>query len=107
MNFWGSSTGIASSSSSGRATVPPSTITKPTMPIHTMAQTLGFRCFNCGEPGHRFAECKKGPRRGLSADVIPSAVLEEIVRKQEGDGDVRQNQFMMRRSVYRETMAHC
>ncbi|KAK0607834.1 hypothetical protein LWI29_021298 [Acer saccharum] len=71
--------GASSSSSSGRATVPPSTITKPIVPPNTTAPTLGFRCFNCEEPGHRFAECKKGPRRGLFADV------EEIVKEQEGD----------------------
>ncbi|KAK4848350.1 hypothetical protein QYF36_012006 [Acer negundo] len=67
------------SSSSGRATVPPFTITKPTMPPNTTAPTLGFICFNYGEPGHRFAEYKKGPLRGLFADV------EEIVKEQEGD----------------------
>ena len=79
MSFGGSGTAGASSSSSGRATIPPSTITKPTAPTHTTTPTTGFCCFNCGEPGHRFAECKKGPQRGLFLDV------EENIREQEGD----------------------
>jgi len=79
MSFRGSDTGDASSSSSGRATIPPSTITKPTAPIHITAPTTGFRCFNCGESGHRFVECKKGLWRGLFLDV------EENIREQEGD----------------------
>ena len=59
MSFGGSGTGGASNNSSGRATIPPSTITKPIVPTHTTAPTTGFCCFNCGEPRHRFAECKK------------------------------------------------
>jgi hypothetical protein len=79
MSFGGSGTGGASSSSNGRATIPPSTITKPIFPTHTTEPTTGFCCFNWGEPGHRFAECKKGPRRELFLDV------EENIREQEGD----------------------
>jgi len=49
------------------------------MPTHITTPNTSFRCFNCGEPGHRFAECKKGQRRGLFSDV------EENNREQEGD----------------------
>jgi len=75
MNF----RGVGVSSSSARTVVPPSPITKPTMPTHITTPNKGFRCFNCGEPGHKFAKCKKGQRRGLFSDV------EEINREQEGD----------------------
>jgi len=78
MNFGGTGAGSASSSST-RTAIPPSPITKPTMPTHVTTPNTGFRCFNCGELGHRFAECKKGQRRGLFSDV------EEINREQEGD----------------------
>jgi len=78
MNFGGTSTGGASSSNA-RTTIPPSTTIKPTMPAHTTTPNTGFCCFNCGEPGHRFAECKKGAWRGLFLDI------EEISREQDGD----------------------
>ncbi|KAB5533745.1 hypothetical protein DKX38_016831 [Salix brachista] len=78
ISFGGGSTGGASSSNT-RPAVPPSTLIKPTMPTHTTTPNTGFRCFNCGEPGHRFAECKKGPRRGLFSE------MEEISREQDGD----------------------
>ncbi|XP_034892461.1 uncharacterized protein [Populus alba] len=78
MNFGGTGAGSANSSST-RTAVPPSPITKPPMPTHITTPNTGFRCFNCGEPGHKFAECKKGQRRGLFSDV------EEINREQEGD----------------------
>ncbi|KAB5511963.1 hypothetical protein DKX38_028991 [Salix brachista] len=78
ISFGGGSTGGASSSNT-RPAVPPSTFIKPTVPTHTTTPNTGFRCFNCGEPGHRFAECKKGPRRGLFSE------MEEISREQDGD----------------------
>nr|TKS08044.1 hypothetical protein D5086_0000106940 [Populus alba] len=81
MNFGGTGAGSVSSSST-RTTVPPSPITKPPMPTHITTPNTGFRCFNCGEPGHRFAECKKGQQRGLFLDI------EEINREQEGDVEV-------------------
>jgi len=78
MNFGGAGAGDASSSST-RTVVPPSPITKPTMPTHITTPNTGFLCFNCREPGHRFVECKKGQQRGLFSD------FQEINREQEGD----------------------
>jgi hypothetical protein len=90
MNFGGTGAGSASSSST-RIAIPPSPITKPIMPTHVTTPNTGFRCFNCGELGHRFTECKKGQRRGCF----------QTLRKLTGNRKamLRQNQFMMRKNV--------
>ncbi|KAK4841048.1 hypothetical protein QYF36_024508 [Acer negundo] len=81
LNLGGSGTG-GKSISSGQATIPPYAITKPTVPHNTKAPTSGFRCFNYGKLGHRFAECKKGTRKGLFTDA------EEIIVEHKGDFEI-------------------
>ncbi|KAF9684932.1 hypothetical protein SADUNF_Sadunf03G0001800 [Salix dunnii] len=70
ISFGGVGTSGASSNSA-RTTIPPSTIIKPTVPTHTTPNT-GFCCFNCGEPGHRFAEFKVVllPKKAITGSML-------------------------------------
>ncbi|KAK0601871.1 hypothetical protein LWI29_028265 [Acer saccharum] len=50
------------------ATAPP-TAAKPTAPLPTTTPGSRFKCFSCGESGHRFADCKNRARKGLFTDA--------------------------------------
>lgn len=43
----------------------------------TQAPSSSTRCFNCGEPGHRMAECKKGSRYGKGLFIDQGGDFEE------------------------------
>ena len=43
----------------------------------TGAVGTGFRCFKCGEPGHRFADCRKGDRAGKALFLETEDLVEE------------------------------
>ncbi|KAI9166114.1 hypothetical protein LWI28_026515 [Acer negundo] len=44
-----------------------------------MAPTFGFHYSNCGEQGHWFADCKKGPQKRLFVES------DEIMQEQDND----------------------
>ncbi|KAK0593480.1 hypothetical protein LWI29_037374 [Acer saccharum] len=66
---------LGQNGSSGRfmTTPPPATAlptaVKPTAPSPTTTPGSRFKCFSCGESGHRFADCKNRARKGLFADA--------------------------------------
>ncbi|TXG56936.1 hypothetical protein EZV62_018249 [Acer yangbiense] len=41
---------------------------KPDMTPPAAGSSSRARCFSCGETGHRFADCKRGPKKGLFVD---------------------------------------
>ncbi|KAK0601177.1 hypothetical protein LWI29_021945 [Acer saccharum] len=56
------------SGSGGRTSVPLAPIPAKPDAVPPPAGSSRARCFSCGETGHRFADCKRGPRKGLFAD---------------------------------------
>ncbi|KAK0602362.1 hypothetical protein LWI29_032605 [Acer saccharum] len=92
--------------------VPQPNTVRSTVPTPAAVPCSGPRCFNCGEPGHRFAKCKKGARKGLFADsdeITPEQIHDyenepaydgaEVVEKECLEGDDGQMLLIRRRCV--------
>jgi hypothetical protein len=62
-------------------------ITTARQPSQTGA-TTGLKCFRCGEPGHRIADCRKGEKYGKGLLVDSGGAFEE-----QGDGKEHETKF--------------
>jgi hypothetical protein len=62
-------------------------ITTTGQPSRTRA-TTGLKCFRCGEPGHRIADCHKGEKYGKGFLVDSGVTFEE-----QGDGKEHETEF--------------
>ncbi|KAK0601230.1 hypothetical protein LWI29_022353 [Acer saccharum] len=77
MGITGSGQGGGINRSGVTPTTGSSNAMKPDVAPLAAGSSSRARCFSCGESGHRFADCKRGPKKGLFVDS--DDVQDEVV----------------------------
>ncbi|KAH7858702.1 hypothetical protein Vadar_026921 [Vaccinium darrowii] len=60
-------------------------IPQPAVPAANRTATAGFKCFKCGEPGHRMSDCKKGDRPGKALFIDQEGIVQDATEGYDQD----------------------
>ncbi|KAH7841544.1 hypothetical protein Vadar_031336 [Vaccinium darrowii] len=72
-----SSLGSTARASAGAAPPTRAVPSQPAVPAAIKPATSTYKCFKCGEPGHRMADCRKGDRPGKALFVEPDGAIHD------------------------------
>ncbi|KAH7841688.1 hypothetical protein Vadar_033089 [Vaccinium darrowii] len=60
-------------------------IPQPAVPAANRTATAGFKCFKCGEPGHRMSDYRKGDRPGKALFIDQEGIVQDATEGYDQD----------------------